>query len=89
MNKKSTTQIQELTKAQKDEANLYKHTILARIGCSPDMLDCPRAKSMMTPCVARDGSLAVYTTRAGYTACVGCEAGVAFLLNKERERSSQ
>lgn len=47
-------------------------------------IDCPRAKTWMTPCIARDGSLALYgpdpndsTQRRG---CVGCDADPRQLL---------
>lgn len=38
--------------------------------------ECPRAKSDMTPCVARDGKLATATVFKG-DICVGCEVNVA------------
>jgi hypothetical protein len=42
------------------------------------MIDCPRAKSDMTPCVARDGSLACTTKGL----CVGCDRHPANLLKE-------
>jgi len=36
-------------------------------------IECPRAKSFMTPCIARDGHLALSTpTRGRPPVCVGC-----------------
>jgi hypothetical protein len=40
------------------------------------MIDCPRAKSWMTPCVARDGQFAA----ADDGVCVGCGEHPADLL---------
>lgn len=42
----------------------------------PKCIGCPRAKSDMTPCVARDGSAA--QTNGGH--CVGCGHSAADLL---------
>jgi hypothetical protein len=44
----------------------------------PDIIRCPRAKSDMTPCAARDGDLACLDTGA----CVGCERHPANLLKE-------
>jgi len=41
----------------------------------PEHVGCPRAKSDMTPCAARDGNLAL-----GGGTCVGCGADPATLL---------
>lgn len=62
-------------------ADELRDLIFARTGLTPEQLVCPREKSAMTPCVARDGALAV----AG-AVCVGCERSVASLLEKERAR---
>jgi hypothetical protein len=40
-------------------------------------IDCPRAQSWMTPCIARDG----HTALADDGACVGCSATPRDLLN--------
>ncbi len=75
-----------LTAAQSD-ADLLKRLIFERTGLMPSELQCPREKSDMTPCVARDGGLAV--TMSGCSGiCVGCERAVADLLNKEKERGA-
>jgi hypothetical protein len=47
-----------------------------RYNDDPGHIGCPRAKSDMTPCVARDGRLAC----ADDGACVGCGADPAVLL---------
>ena len=43
----------------------------------PEHIGCPRAKTDMTPCAARDGDTACYDT-AGE--CVGCDQHPANLL---------
>ena len=67
--------------AQADE---YKKLVAKRTGLRPDQLVCPREKSDMTPCIARDGHLAV-ASGVGFV-CVGCESYVDHLLAKEREK---
>lgn len=47
-----------------------------RYGDDPGHVGCPRAKSDMTPCVARDGRLA----QADNGVCVGCGEQPAELL---------
>jgi len=49
-----------------------------RYNDDPEHIGCPRAKSDMTPCVARDGHLAV----ASDGNCVGCFANPADLLTE-------
>lgn len=46
---------------------------------APDQIGCPRAQTDMTPCVARDGSLATGTDRP---TCVGCDVHPAVLLQE-------
>jgi len=46
----------------------------------PAHVGCPRAKSDMTPCIARDGALAL----ADDLACVGCDLHPAVLLDELR-----
>jgi len=72
--------------AQADE---LKGLVAARTGLAPDKLRCPRERSEMTPCVARDGRLAVCEGRyrSGDGLCVGCERGVATLLMDERAKA--
>lgn len=45
-------------------------------------VQCPREKSFMTPCVARDGRLAV----ADHGVCVGCGADPVALVEEFKER---
>lgn len=52
-----------------------------RYNDDPTHVGCPRARTDMTPCVARDGSVAETTITAldaGY--CVGCSENPADLL---------
>jgi hypothetical protein len=51
-----------------------------RYNDDPDHIGCPRAQSDMTPCVARDGQLAVGSTAADEPVCVGCGKNPADLL---------
>lgn len=62
-------------------ADRVRDLVLKRTGLKRDELKCPREKSLMTPCVARDGGLAVTTDGV----CVGCEVPAAELLAKEEE----
>ena len=50
-----------------------------RYDSDPDHVGCPYAKSDMTPCVARDGRLALAD---GYPrSCLGCGNRLLFLIN--------
>jgi hypothetical protein len=62
------------------QADELKALIFARTSLRGSDLVCPREKSEMTPCIARDGHLAVAFTSTGFALCVGCEAGVKRLL---------
>lgn len=62
------------------EGNELRDLILKRTGLKPNELVCPREKSEMTPCVARDGDLAM----AENGCCVGCGQNVKELLIKEK-----
>ena len=66
-------------------ADKYKALIYKRTGIKPDELQCPREKTEMTPCIARDGSLAVASGSLG-DVCVGCERGVLYLLREEEKK---
>ena len=75
----------ELNKIRKP---LYLHAAPQRERDSPEAMDCPYAKSDMTPCVRRDGELAVALTATDERICVGCER----LLqdqSTQRERDSE
>lgn len=75
-------------------ADDYRDRILGRTGLTRMELVCPRETSEMTPCVARDGRLAVYFSVRPATSteipacCVGCEMSVSTLMKQELERPS-
>lgn len=55
--------------------------VMKRVGVTKrSELRCPRERSEMTPCVARDGRLAV----ADDGVCVGCGESPRTLLDRER-----
>jgi hypothetical protein len=57
--------------------------VMKRIGATNrNEVECPREKSFMTPCIARDGHLAL----ADDGACVGCGSKAVSLLKAEQER---
>ena len=60
------------------EANILKEMIYKRTGIKE--LVCPREKSDMTPCICRDGDLAMTENKE----CVGCGISVFTLLEKEK-----
>ena len=66
-------------------ADEYTARVLARTKMTRETLQCPREKSGYTPCIARDGSLAVVLNSEGSPLCVGCEAALVPLLEKERD----
>ena len=68
--------------AQRDADGL-RDLIRQRTGLASGELVCPREKSAMTPCIARDGGLAVTLAIHGGI-CVGCERTTASLLDAER-----
>lgn len=61
-------------------ADELKRLIHKRTGIDPKELECPREKTFMTPCAARDGSLACSDNGR----CIGCGVEVQELLNAER-----
>jgi hypothetical protein len=65
-------------------ADEYRAAAMKRTGLTPGDLTCPREKSEMTPCVARDGRTAVAFGAFGKALCVGCEYGLDGLFEKER-----
>ncbi len=65
-------------------ADEYRRLIRKRTGFKPADLVCPREKGVMTPCVARDGGLAV--SGGGAHVCVGCDEYLSPLLATERAR---
>jgi hypothetical protein len=68
-------------------ADEFKRLITERTGIDPGELVCPREHSDMTPCIARDGDLAV-AFKSSYQICIGCGRDVLELLEHERERIS-
>lgn len=72
-----------------ENADLFKELVSKRTGLKPLELVCPREKSFMTPCIARDGSLAVATDAPNEICvelCVGCGQLVNELLEKEQAK---
>lgn len=67
------------------EANRLKEIILKRTGLKESELKCPREKSGMTPCVARDGDLAMTEDKL----CVGCGSNVIELLEYELAKNNK
>lgn len=70
-------------------ADELKRLVHARTGLKPKELVCPHEKSEMTPCVARNGALAVTTGGANAGGrCAGCDRTVPGLLAKEQAKLS-
>jgi len=63
--------------------NEYRDLVMKRTGLKKEELECPREQSAVTPCVARDGDLAM--TDDGK--CAGCGHSVLDLVIKEREKT--
>lgn len=77
------TGIPENIAADADELRML---ICKRLHIQPEDIRCPREKSSMTPCIARDGRLAVCSAAANAVfLCVGCEWRIASLIEKERK----
>lgn len=68
-----------------DPADQLVKLIRRRLKLRPDHICCPRERSEMTPCAARDGSCAVATGH-GQDKCVGCGTCVAELLDTEKAK---
>lgn len=64
-------------------ADELKRRIYQRTRLEPALLVCPREKSAFTPCVARDGQLAAVVAGDTLAICVGCEASIDALLERE------
>lgn len=70
----------------------FRDLVLTRTGLTARTLVCPREKSDMTPCVARDGGICVIEIHAAggggpYPVCVGCETRIDLRLAEERARA--
>jgi hypothetical protein len=70
------------------DADEMRDLVFKRTGLKPTDLVCPREQSAMTPCVARDGHLAVCERFGEPELCVGCELTVKSLLAKEQTKLS-
>ena len=66
-------------------AEEFKTFILARTGLKAEQLVCPREKSDMTPCAARDGRLVAVLDSFDHPICVGCEAHIDALLERAKQ----
>ncbi len=62
--------------------NELMEMVLKRTGLKASELQCPREKSDMTPCVARDGDLAM----SNDFHCVGCGVSVNSILEGEKAK---
>lgn len=63
-------------------ADEFKYLVQKQTGIPKDELSCPRAKSFMTPCIARDGDL----TESDDGRCVGCLVSTKELLTQEQDK---
>jgi hypothetical protein len=77
------TDIEEYRDVDREAADEYSRLVLKRIGCESEDLECPRERSEMTPCLARDGGC-VIVWRFRKPICVGCEADLHELIEKEK-----
>jgi hypothetical protein len=63
----------------------FRDAIFKRTGLKGSALVCPREKSDMTPCTARDGGVTVIFIR-DRPCCVGCETSIEVQMEKELAR---
>lgn len=78
-----------MTEQQTQElGDTFRDAVLARTGLKAEELWCPREKSDMTPCVARDGGICVVLDTFGHPICVGCETRIDRRLEEERVKSA-
>jgi hypothetical protein len=82
-----TAEVERLTEALNHATggigDKLRDMVARRVGASAAGIVCPRERSGMAPCVARDGDCAM--TEEG--CCVGCGVSVAELLDGEIARS--
>lgn len=69
-------------------AEEFKAMVLKRTGLAPQDLSCPRERSDMTPCLARDGACVIAYVHAS-PSCVGCGADLRELHAAEKAREEQ
>lgn len=91
MTKKTKPITRTTSKAEQDAyeaADEFKRLVAKRTGLTPQQLVCPREKSDMTPCLARDGHLVVVFTSANpdRPICVGCETDLMARLEEEKKK---
>lgn len=67
-------------------AEEFKDLVLRRTGIQPEDLSCPREKSDMTPCAARDGHLVAVLNSRAHPLCVGCGHSLVRLVEEERTK---
>lgn len=70
-------------------ANDFRDLILKRTNLKRAELQCPRERSSMTPCIARDGDLAVAQHPTMGDICVGCVHSVSDLYHIEKSKNNQ
>lgn len=68
----------------KSKADMLRQIVYDRTRIAPQELACPRERSDMTPCIVRDGQLAV--ADGAVEVCVGCGAKAQDLLDEESTR---
>jgi hypothetical protein len=68
------------------KADTYRDMVLRRTSLKPEELECPREKSSMTPCIARDGRNAVAFGWTGKPICVGCECSLTHMYEIENAK---
>jgi hypothetical protein len=68
------------------DAEQFRDLVFRRTGLHGKTLVCPKEKSADTPCIARDGRLAVALSVYGGV-CVGCERTVHSCLTAEIEKA--
>jgi hypothetical protein len=64
-------------------ADELKAAVFKRTGIPPERLHCPRDRSDMTPCAARDGRLVATVNSRGHGVCVGCGQSLQLLMQHE------
>ena len=67
------------------EADKLKAIIYERTGIMASELVCPREKSFMTPCICRDGDLAMTDNKK----CISCNISVFELLEEEGDKNKR
>lgn len=72
--------------ADREAADALARAVRRRTGIRKNQLVCPYEQSDMTPCVHRDGCLALaYSVRG--PVCVGCDRNLSLLVASEARRA--